>query len=267
MSAHARAGSDPNRPGSDDSRARGFLFALWIACLLAGLGCAWVFVAGLLRDSHFEEAELAVDLGRDGAWRGVDFRVWGGGPYVLWLTTLRPDPPFAEGEPPEPRDAEPQPRDADPETRDPDPSARAPSRFAGRIAVRVLDPGGGVSLERAYEANRLEHRASGGMTWTRLEELRLDGLPFRSWRLEGRIVEGDPTFESGPGLRSRLLLRRDRPEVGMGGLINYVMVIPAALFLLLSLGLALGLARRGGSRAPAWISGLLLAALVGLFAL
>lgn len=240
---------------TDGTRARGLLFALWAVCLLAGLASAWVFVAGLLRDTHFEEAAIAMDLGEAGAWRGVDFRVWGGGPYVVWLTTLRPD-----------RTSAPAPSGA----REPEaagPGAGRPARFRGRIEVRILDPDGDARLERRYEGNRLEHATSGGMTWTRLEDLRLDGLPVRPWRLEARTLKGDPEFGARSELRSRLLLRKDRPDVGMGGLINYVMIIPAALFLLLSLVLALGLARRGGSRAPAWISGILLVALVSLWAL
>lgn len=249
------------------------MFALWLICLLGGVLCGGVFVAGLLRDTHFGQVEFGLDLGRDAPWRGVDFRVWIGGPHVLWLTTLRDEPPFLEGSPiDEERDSEPGPAsgaepvsdaDVEPTESDPDP----PRRFAGRIDVRVLDPGHNPRLEESFDGGRLEHVAGGGMTWTRLGEIRLEGPALRPWRLEARVAEGDPAFEAGPGLRSHLLLRKDRPDVGMGGLINYVMVIPAGFLLLLSLGFALGLRRRGGSGGPAWISGALLAALIGLFAI
>lgn len=226
---------------SDQSRGRGLMFGLWLICLLGGVSCGGVFVAGLLRDTHFGQVELGLDLGADGPWRGVDFRVWSGGPHVLWLTTWRDEPP--------------------------EPTRDSAASFAGRIDVRVLDPDRRPRLEQAYESRRLGHGTGGGMAWTRLGEIRLEGPPFRPWRLEARVAEGDLALEADPEQRSHLLLRKDRPDVGMGGLINYVMVIPAVFLLLLSLGFALGLLRRGGSGGPAWISGVLLAALIGLFAL
>lgn len=231
-------------------RLGGLLFGLWLVSLLIGVACLWFFVAGLLRDSHFGEAVVPLDLGTAGPWRTEAFRLWGGGPYVLWLTTLRPQPPFREGEATGQGEAEPG-------------GAREPParpRYAGWIEVKILSPDGEARLDRRYDEGRLEHVAGEGMTWTRLDRLRLDGSPLRAWRLEARVLEGDPRFGSGDELRSRLLLRKDRPDVGMGGLLNYVAIVPAGLFLLASLGLALALARRGGPRAPLWISALLVAA-------
>lgn len=247
-------------------RHRQLLVGLWLACLLAGLGCGWVFVAGVLRDTHFEQAELALDLGTPTTeWHSIGFRVWGGGPYALWLTTLGRDEPF---------DPERQ-FDAD------EPSGPAESleggavggglaRFAGELEVRVLRPDGRPRLERRYTSQAFEAGPEGGpptgaMSWTRLESLRIDGWPVRSWTLEARVVRGDPALAAARDMSSRLLLRRDRPDRGMGGLLTYVMAIPAGAFLLLSLGLALANARRAGSLAPVWISGALLLALLGFF--
>lgn len=104
------------------------------------------------------------------------------------------------------------------------------------------------------------------MTWTRVDELRLAGGPLGRWRLAARVRDPDPRFAESTSLRSRVLLRPRRPDPGMGGLINYAMIVPATLLFLLSLGLALAIARRSGRRAPTWISGLLLLALLSFFA-
>lgn len=66
-------------------------------------------------------------------------------------------------------------------------------------------------------------------------------------------------------LRDTQIGQAEIPNPGIGGLLNYVMIIPAAGLLLLSLGPALALALRGGGRVPVWVSGLLLSALAVLF--
>ena len=231
---------------ADENRRSSVLLLLtWLLCLLGGLALAGIFAAGILRDTHFGQAELPVDLGADGAWQSTDFRVWDDGPHVLWLTSLGPQPPF-------------------------DPSRPAsdvmdPVRFDGRLRLRIIEPDGDVRLERSYDGGSPAHEVGEGNTWTRLAELDLRDNPVRAWRLEVRVERGDAEFDT-PDVTSRVLLRPDRPPAGMGGLINYVMIFPAAVLLLLSLVLGLLIAARGGSRAPAWISGVLVVVLLGLVA-
>lgn len=231
---------------SKASPGRRLLFGGWLASALIGLACGSIFVAGLLRDTHFGQAELPLNLGASSGWQRTEFRVWGGGEYVLWLTTLRQGAPFG--------------------TADTLSRTEAQDRgFEGVLVVRILEPGGQKRLERRYGGEGFGGPTSGELTWVRLDSPRLDGLPFRTWRLEARVAEGDAALAAGPGVRSRLLLRKDRPDPGMGGLINYAMIFPAAAFLLLSLGLAIAIARRGGSRTPIWISGVLVTAFAALF--
>lgn len=213
---------------------------------MLGLASAAIFVAGVLRDTHFGQAEFAVELGEAGPWRGVDFRVWDSGDYVLWLTTLRPQPPF------------------DPS--DPVVVEEAPLRFVGTLEVRVLTPNGEVYAEWPYDGREPEHKAAGGMTWTRLAEVELPDIPLRSWRIEARTIAAAPAFAAAPDRSSRLLLRPDRANVGMGGLINYAMIVPAVLFLCLAMVLGLILARLTGYRWPAWVSGICLALFAAAFA-
>lgn len=225
-------------------RTRTFtLFAAWGLCLGLGLVSAAVLLAGILRDTHFGQAELALDLGHEGGWSGSDFRVWGGGGYVLWLTSLGPQPPF------------------DPAAPDP-PTMAVP--YQGRFAVRILEPNGNLHREWTYAGDEPAHIAGSGTTWSQLGDVTLRDLPLRTWRLEARTAAADPTFASGD-LTSRLLLRPDRAEVGMGGLLNYVLIVPAVLFLALSIVPALLLVRRTGRRWPAWVSALSLVMLAGLF--
>lgn len=232
-----------------NDRVRSFaLFASWCACLALGLVSAGVFGAGVARDTHFGQAALALELGETGPWRGIDFRVWDSGDYVLWLAILRRQPPFdpsdpaAGGEPPAPR-------------------------FDGSLEARVLTPDGDVHAGWVYRGHAPEHPTTGGMIWTRLADVRLRDLPLRPWRLEARTVEAAPAFSDDPELSTRLLLRPRRPEVGMGGLINYVMIVPAGLFLCLAMALGLILTRLTGRQGPAWVSGISLALFIALFAL
>lgn len=219
-------------------RATG-LYAAWALAALLGAACAGVFVAGLLRDTHFGEASVPLDLGAVSGERSAEFRVWRDGPYDLFLTTLH--------------------------------HGRVPwdsPAFSGALGVRVIRPDGGIERELALDGEELDHRLpAGGMTWTRIDELRLPGGPLGRWRLEGRVAAPDPRFAGSDLLRSRLLLRPRRSDPGMGGLLNYAMIVPATLLLLLSLALALAVAHRTGRRGTVWVSALLLLALLALVGL
>ena len=104
------------------------------------------------------------------------------------------------------------------------------------------------------------------MSWSRLGEVTLRELPLNAWRLETRTVEGSAAFADAR-FSSRVILRPDRPDRGMGGLINYAMIVPAGLFLVLALGLAVMYGQRTGRQWPAWVSGLALLSLAALFTL
>lgn len=90
----------------------------------------------------------------------------------------------------------------------------------------------------------------------------LDDWPWRSWELKARVLQPDARFRTA---RSEIRLWKDRYDPGMGGLVNYVMIIPAAVLLLLALGLAALLARRGRPR-PLVVTLVLGAGVIALFA-
>lgn len=70
------------------SRRGSGLWIAWGATVVAAVACGSVFVAGVLRDTHFGEVEIPLDLGAPSGDRGAAFRVWRSGPYDLFLTTL-----------------------------------------------------------------------------------------------------------------------------------------------------------------------------------
>lgn len=209
------------------SRRRALLWAGWASSFVLGGFCLFAFFLGYLRDSHFEQAEILLDLGRASGTRSTDFRLWGAGTWVVHLTTL---------------DTRSRPGGFTPHDSAP--------RFAGAIEVRVHDPSGAVRLEESYSAEDLDHALPYNVEWTRLAELELEGGPLHAWSLEARVVAGDERFAAAEGLRSEVLIRKGRPDPGMGGLINYVLLFPGLVFTGLAFVLGLFLAREGASRIP-----------------
>jgi hypothetical protein len=200
--------------------ARIALLATWVAVFGLGLASLGVFVQGLVRDLHLGDPELALDLSRPGDWQRATFRVWTAGRYRLWLQTVNHDPPF--GEP-----------------------------FRGAVAVRLEDPSGGARIDRTFPGAALDHLRPENTHWTALDSLELEGRLWRGWRLAARVMEGDPAFA---GAATTVTLRRVRYDPGMGGLINYVMLIPAMVLLGVAFALAFWLRAGAGPRAPLWIS-------------
>ena len=195
-----------------------------------GTACGAVFTAGLLRDGSFGEARLPLDLGREAPRERARLRVWKPGPHRLALTTVNHDP---------------------------EPVGR---RFGGRVEAQIRGPKGRLLLSGGWDES-VGHRMPDNFEWTLLREVRIDGGPLDRVTLEARVTEADPAFGSTNRRFSELVLRPVRTDVGMGGLINYVMLFPAALFLLLGLGAGLWLAGRGGTRVPALVNAAALAAL------
>jgi hypothetical protein len=65
--------------------------------------------------------------------------------------------------------------------------------------------------------------------------------------LSARVIEADPRFA---GVRTNVHLRRRQYDPGMGGMMNYVMLVPGILFLVIALGLGANMSGRGWGRGP-----------------
>ncbi|HXF66173.1 MAG TPA: hypothetical protein VNK67_05675 [Burkholderiales bacterium] len=197
--------------------ARRLLYAAWLAAFSGGLACFAVFAYGVLASVHYGDPALRVELAHSSDWRSVPFRVWGAGRRDLALTTVNAD------------------------------RTRAGTRFEGALAVRIFDPDGRVFFEGNYPAGTIEHELAENYYWTGLASLTLDDWPLREWRLAARVVRGDARFAQA---HSEIELRTHRYDPGMGGLLYYTMILPAAGLMLVAAGLGACLARRGASRLP-----------------
>lgn len=203
--------------------------ASWLLGALAGLG----FAAGVLRDTRAGEPVLPIDLSRPSDWTELRFRPWRSGSSRVFVSTVSHD------------------------------STHLGALFAGSLDVLVRDGRGRVVWEGRYD----EGEAGIALPWNYgdhvLAVLPVPASLLRPWSLSVRVPSGDPRFA---GARSDIKLWRERPDPGMGGLANYVLIVPAGILLLASAVLGVSLAARG-SRWPIALSllalgcGLLLAGL------
>jgi hypothetical protein len=212
--------------------ARRIAWAGWSVSLLLAVACFAVFVQGLARDLRVGEPVITLDPRAESDWRSASFRVWGRGSYTLRISSVNHDP-------------------------------RTVGRlFGGELEVRITAPEGRSWLHRAFPAGSTGHRVPDNYGDAALETLMLDDWPLRAWQLSVRVTKADPDFVAG---RTQLALRKRRYDPGMGGMMNYAMIVPGAVFLLLALALSLVLAR-GGARTPLIVTALAAAAVLVLVA-
>jgi hypothetical protein len=187
------------------------LLGVWGLLLVSGLASAALFGQGVLRDSRHGEPVVRLDLSKETDWMAAPFRVWREGRHRLLLSSVNHDDRLV-GRP-----------------------------FRGEIEVRIVDPNGTVVLERGYPPGSTEHVVPSNYGDVRLDSIRIHGGSFGRWALRVRVTDGDAGFET---VRSEVKLRTDRRDLGMGGLINTVMILPAGLLLVLATLVAVPLARR-----------------------
>lgn len=195
---------------------RKLLWSLWALSMALALASMAVFVQGILRDHRTGEPVLEVDLSSQGDWRTVPFRVWGSGTYRLFISSVNHNPQLAG------------------------------ARLEGDFEISVVDPEGKIFFHRAYAAGAANHVLTNDYSDSQLEKLALADWPLRAWILKARVLRPDSRFKTA---HTQVKLWKERYDPGMGGLMNYVMIIPAGFFLLLSFLASLGLAANS-SRAP-----------------
>lgn len=206
-----------------NARPRGtkVLTAVWVAAIaLAGLS-AGTFISGIRRDTRAGEPTIHTALAAASAWTTVPFRVWRPGRYTLFVSTVNHDP------------------------------ARVGRRFEGELEVVVRRPGGQVFYEQRFQGDAIAHAIPDNYGDAVLARMDLEPARIRRWTVAVRVTRPDPQFA---GLSSAVKLWSERPDPGMGGLANYVMIVPAMVFAVVALLVALPLARRG-SRGPLVVTG------------
>lgn len=185
------------------------LLVAWAVVFGLGLLATYGFVNGLIRDTHIGQPTMTLPLDRVGQ-HTTDFRVWGKTEYVLRLSASSSDP------------------------------TKVGLRLDAALEVVVRSPDGAVALQQAFDGTRADFRLS-QYTDVRLATVVLHGSPWRRWSLETRVTRPDQRFE---GVITQIKLW-EYVDVGMGGLLNYVLVIPAGVLMLAALGMAIRLAMRG----------------------
>jgi hypothetical protein len=188
------------------------LVVAWAVSMALAVVCAGVFAAGVARDNRAGEPTLEMSFSMPGDWSRVPFRVRRAGTYRLFVSTVNHDP------------------------------QRVGAPFSGQLEVMISRPDGTPFYSGRFEGAAIRHTVPDNYGDAELARVDLDASLAGTWILAVRVAEPSPAFA---GLRSQVKLWREREDPGMGGLINYVMIVPATLFAMLGLLLALPLARRG----------------------
>jgi hypothetical protein len=193
-------------------RPSGFLLAGWVLTLAIGVSSAAVVVRGARRDARAGEATIQLSLGHASDWQTRSFRVWSDGQYTLFVSTVNFDQP------------------------------RVGSKFSGEMQVVVRQPDGTTLLDQRFGPETMDHRMPYNYGDTQLSNLPLGAARIRPWTVAVRVTRADPQFA---GVASEVKLWRERVDPGMGGMLTYVLIVPAVMLLLLAVVLSAALARRG----------------------
>lgn len=190
------------------------LHTIWLLALLAGLFCAGIFLQGVVRDKRIGDPDVGLDLSRmsSGSRR---FLPWRGGWHDLAVSSVNQALPFGPV-------------------------------FQGRVEIALIDGSGDSVIERSFDGSNAHARPS-NMTWTPLDSVSVDRSLFRRMTLSARVIEPDPQFA---GVRTNVHLRRRQYDPGMGGMANYIMLVPGTLFLVIALGLGANMSGRGWGKGP-----------------
>lgn len=211
---------------------RGHL-ALWLGWVVSfglAVACLAVLMQGFARDQRWGEPAIEVDFSRGSGWQSERFRIWGEHDFRLLISSVNHDPEYV-------------------------------GRYLfADFEVRITGKDGRSLFSRLYRGEAFDYQVPDGYTDLQLETIRIKGRPWQPGELQVRVREPDPAFAT---TRSEIKLWKDRPQVGMGGLMNYAMMVPGAVLLFVALVLAALLAARG-SKWPLLVT---IAALLALAAL
>ncbi|MEX2110140.1 MAG: hypothetical protein WD802_06035 [Gemmatimonadaceae bacterium] len=193
---------------------RTLLHTVWLLALLAGLFCAGFFFQGVIRDQRIGDPDLSLDLSKPSS-SAREFRPWRGGWYDLAVSSVNHTPPF--GVP-----------------------------FQGKLEIALFDGSGREMLKRLLDSSMTHPRPS-NMSWTQLDSVKLERTIFDPMTLSARVVAADARFA---GVMTRVHLRKRQYDPGMGGMVNYIMLAPGILSLVVALGIGANMAGRGWGPGP-----------------
>lgn len=188
---------------------RPVLFGIWVVSFLLALGASAIVVAGVRRDTRAGQPVLKIDLARASDWVTVPFRVWGAARHTLLLSSVSFD------------------------------STNLGIPLEGAFEVAVVNGRGDTVFRRMYPPGASGHLLPYNYGDTRLATLALSDVPVRAWTMAARVTAPDARFAPAT---SEVKLWKEQADPGLGGVVNYLMVIPAGLFTLVAIGAAIPLA-------------------------
>ena len=219
-------GGPPRQSGCNMStRLRTALWVAWATFFTLGLVCLGVFMQGVLRDTHAGDPVIRVDFTSRPTSASVPFRVWGSATYALMLSSVNHDPQHVG------------------------------TSLEGEFEVLILGPNENAVFRQRYAAGTTGHSVPSNYGDKTLTTIQLNDWPLRSWKLQVKLDRPDPKFRT---VLTEVKLRKQRYDPGMGGLMNYAMMLPAAVFLALALGTSLALVKR--SKVPVALTCVMLVA-------
>jgi hypothetical protein len=198
------------------------LWGAWALSFLLALACIAVFIQGVVRDNRVGSPVIRVDFSSARGWGEASFRVWGQQTYDLLISSVNHD------------------------------ASLVGRQLGAEFAIEITDPDGRLVLQRTFLSGATGHRVPSNYGDVRLATLELDGSPVRTWSLRVRVLKPDSAF---PPEQTHLKLYKRQYDPGMGGLMNYAIMVPGALLLSLALVLSVPL-WRGGSRWPLLLTAL-----------
>lgn len=193
---------------------RMLLHTVWVLALLAGFFAAGFFFQGVIRDQRIGDPDVSLNLSKPSS-GAREFRSWRGGWYDLAVSSVNHTPPF--GMP-----------------------------FQGKLEIALVDGSGREMLKRALDSS-VAHPRPSNMSWTQLDSVKLERDLLDPMTLSARVVAPDARFA---GVMTRVHLRRKQYDPGMGGMVNYIMLAPGILSLVVALGIGANIAGRGWGPGP-----------------
>jgi len=171
---------------------------IWLLALLIGLFCVGFYFQGVMRDQRIGDPDVSLDLSKPSS-GSREFRPWRGGWYDLAVSSVNHTPPFGMA-------------------------------FQGKVEITLVDEPGHEMMKRALDSSMAHPRPS-NMSWTQLDSVKLERNLLDPITLSARVVAADAGFA---GVMTRVHLRRRQYDPGMGGMVNYVMLAPGILALIVA---------------------------------
>lgn len=176
----------------------------WLLIWLPGVAMTVVSALHMLADSHRWDARVALSVREAGPSANARFRTFSGGVVNVFATSLVHNH-----------------------------AGRTP--FRGTIAIRIVDRYGRSVRDFQVGQGGVAHEQSGDSSWTTLGEVIAPRLWFEPWLIEARVTAGDSAF---PASHVEVMLRKQRPDLGMGGMVYYVTIFLGLFFQLIAMVLA-----------------------------